>query len=111
MLVLLALLMALPWAQHILRLDAALDRIRYAEQWGGLIPAHALVLKWTAYLSGNCAVILVGLFALSWKYPVLVSGRVLGRLATAACAFVVLYSLLCGWNLGIVLQRCGRTTF
>jgi hypothetical protein len=89
---------------HFRYVDAQLETTRYS--WG-LMPAHFLFLRWFGQTSVTASVVLLALFAASWRFARLRSPAVVLVVSAGLFVFASLYaaygSLLVG---GLLRSRC-----
>jgi hypothetical protein len=74
-------------------LPEALNRTRYGG--GGLLPFDGLMIKHIGVLSQPIPILLLILFALSWKIPKMNSAPAIAITSTALLLFLGVYSIFC----------------
>ena len=74
---------------HFLLIDKVLEHHRYP--WG-MMPSHFLFLRWFGELARGGPIILLGLFAFSWKYKGLNEPVAMARVSTLFYVLTVLYA-------------------
>ena len=74
---------------HLLLVDDLIEQYRYPY---GLMPGHLLFFRWFGELARGGPVILLSLFALSWKYKGLSDAVAIARVLVSFYVLTVLYA-------------------